>query len=446
MAEAAHSFPKSFLWGTATAGYQVEGGSENADFWDWEQIPGAVEDGQRSGLACDWWAGRRWEEDFDRAAADGHNALRLSVEWSRVEPSPARWDEDALDHYRQMVRGLRERGLTPMVTLHHFASPQWASNSTRNVWENGEVAALFERYARKVASVLGEFVNLWCTINEPNAFLIGCWVNGVMPPRKHDFRLAGQVAQNILRAHAAAYRVLHAVQPEAMVGLPIHFRPTLPAHPGFAPDEWAARTQHRMFSLMFSDAIRTGTVRRVLNRAASVPEARDTQDFVALQYYTTDVVRFDLSNPGELFGRRSFPAGAEADQVGFYASYPPGFFSALRWAHSFGLPIYITENGIGDAEDSLRRRYIISHLRQLWRAVNFNWDVRGYFHWSLVDNFEWDRGWSHRFGLYALDTATQKRTARESARLYSEIARGGALTSSLVQRYAPELVTAMFPG
>jgi beta-glucosidase len=446
MAEAAHTFPKSFLWGTATAGYQVEGGSQGADYWDWEQQSGSVVSGQRSGLACDWWAGRRWEADFDQAAADGHNALRLSVEWSRVEPSPSRWDEDALDHYRQMVKGLRDRGLTPMVTLHHFATPRWAANPKRNVWETGEAAALFERYARKVVMTLGEYVDLWCTINEPNVFFYRGWMEGVLPPRKRNIGLAMKVAGNILRAHAAAYKALHAVQAQAQVGLPIHFRPTLPAHPGFAPDEWAARSQYQMFSTLFPDAIQTGRLRQLLRRPALVPEAKGTQDFVALQYYTTDVVRFDLSNPGELFGRRSFPAGAETDGSGIYASHAPGFLSALRWARQARLPIYITENGIGGEEDSLRRRYIVTHLRQLWRAVNFNWDVRGYFHWSLVDNFEWERGWEHRFGLYALDRETQARTPRQSARLYSEIARSGALSSSLVHRYAPELHESMFPG
>jgi beta-glucosidase len=446
MAEAAYTFPKSFLWGTATSGYQVEGGSEGADLWDWEQQPGAVLGGDRSGLACDWWAGRRWEADLDTAAADGHNALRFSVEWSRVEPTPARWDEDALDHYRQMAKGLRDRGLTPMVTLHHFASPRWASNPKRNVWETGEVVALFERYVRKVAGALGEYVDLWCTINEPNSYFFQCWVQGALPPGRRNIGLALVVAGNILRAHAAAYKALHEVQPQAQVGLPIHFRPTLPAHPGFAPDEWVARSQYQMFSTLFPDAIATGRMRRIVRRPLLVPEAQGTQDFVALQYYSTDVVRFDLSNPRELFGRRTFPAGSEEDGSGIYASYAPGLFSALKWAHGLGLPIYITENGIGGEEDGLRRRYIISHLRQLWRAVNFNWDVRGYFHWSLLDNFEWDRGWQHRFGLYALDRETQARTPRQSARLYSEIARSGALSSSLVQRYAPELLETMFPG
>jgi beta-glucosidase len=268
----------------------------------------------------------------------------------------------------------------------------------------------------------------------------------VFPPRKKDIGLALRVAANVLRAHAAAYRAIHAVQPNAMVGLPIHLRPTLPAHPGFAPDEWAARTQFNLFSGLFSDAIATGRLRRLVGPALAVPEAKGTQDFIALQYYTADLVRFDLTNPAELFGRRTFPPAAEVDQAGVYASYPEGFYQALKWASHFRLPIYVTENGIGDVGDDLRQRFLLTHLRQLWRAVNFNWDVRGYFHWSLVDNFEWERGWSHRFGLYALDTETQIRTPRPSARLYSTIARTGTLTSALVHEYAPRLSAEMFPG
>jgi beta-glucosidase len=450
MPEATHTFPASFLWGTATAGYQMEGQSTQTEFWKWEQQPGKILGGRLSGDACDWWNGRRWQEDFDRAAADGHNALRLSVEWSRVQPARDRWDEAALDHYRQMVQGLRQRGLTPMVTLHHFVNPLWASEPT-HIWETGEVVRLFEQYTRKVVGALGEYVDLWCTINEPNTYMVQSWVRGVIPPQKKDIRLAFTVAANILRAHAAAYRAIHDLQPQAQVGLPVHFHWAMPAHAGFAPDEWATRTQFNSFSALFSSAVASGRLRRPVIWPVSVPEARGTQDFIGLQYYTTDVVRFDLSNPMELFGRRSFPPGAELDVIAAaggdgYANYPAGMFESLRWAQSFKLPIYITENGIGDNEDSLRRRYLIGHLRQVWRAVNFNWDVRGYFHWSLLDNFEWDRGWEHRFGLYALDPDTQVRTARPSARLYSEIARTHTLTSDMVTRYAPEIKEAMFPG
>jgi len=451
MAEAAHTFPANFLWGTATAGYQMEGQSTNTGFWQWEQVPGHILGARLSGDACDWWNGRRWQEDFDRAAADGHTALRMSVEWSRVQPERDRWDEYALDHYRQMVLGLRERGLTPMVTLHHFVNPLWAEAPGKNIWETGEVVGLFEQYARKVATALGEVCDLWCTINEPNSFMVQSWVRGVTPPQKKDIGLAFRVAANVLRAHAAAYRAIHAIQPEAMVGLPVHFHWMMPAHAGFAPDEWAMRSQFHSFSTLFTQAVASGQLRRPIIWPVSVPEARGTQDYIGLQYYTTDVVRFDLSNPGELFGRRSFPAGADLDDAAAsghdgYADYPAGFFESLRWAQAFKLPIYITENGFGVKDDAKRRRYLIGHLRQLWRGVNFNWDIRGYFHWSLVDDFEWDRGWEHSFGLYALDPDTQVRTARPSARLYSEIARTHTLTSDMVSRYAPELKAAMFPG
>ena len=443
MAEATHSFPKNFHWGTASAGYQYEGASANADFWQWEQGEGHIAQGHKSGRACDWWEGRRWQEDFDRAAADGHNALRMSVEWSRVEPTPARWDEEALDHYREMVKGLRDRGLTPMVTLHHYVNPLWIAE--RNALETGEGVALFERYVRKVVRALGEYVNLWCTINEPNAYMYHGWVEGVFPPGKKDIGLALRVARNILKMHAAAYRAIHELQPGALVGLPILFMPIEPAHPGSSLDQWVAQTQFNLFSGLFPDAIRTGRLRQLFG-GVPVPEAKGTLDFFGLQYYTASVARFDLTHPGELFGRRSFPPEAELDDAKYYASYPPGFYWSLKWAHQFDLPIYVTENGIGDAADRMRPRYLITHLRQLWRAVNFNWNVRGYFHWSLVDNFEWERGWTHRFGLYALDTETLARTPRRSAQLYSEICKSNSLSSDIVARYAPELLESMFPG
>jgi beta-glucosidase len=305
---------------------------------------------------------------------------------------------------------------------------------------------LFACYVEKVVQALGEHVDFWATINEPNIYIYFGWINGVFPPGKKDIFLAMRVAGNLLRAHAAAYRVIHALQPHARVGLPIHFRPISPAQPSFAPDVWVARTQFELFSTLFPDAVLTGRLRQVLRPSLSVPEAKGTQDYLALNYYSADVARFDLTNPMELFGRRSFPVGAETDGSGLYASHPPGMFDSLKWAHRLKLPIYITENGIGGEADSLRRRYLISHLRQAWRAVNFNWDVRGYFHWSLVDNFEWERGWTHRFGLYALDTATQLRTPRLSAALYAEICRTHTLASESVERFAPELMESLFPG
>ncbi|HLF03576.1 MAG TPA: family 1 glycosylhydrolase [Anaerolineales bacterium] len=431
------SFPENFLWGTAVAGYQCEGNSTNADWWQWEQGAGHIAEGHKSGRACDWWEGRRWQEDFDRAMNDGHTALRLSVEWSRVEPSPGRWDESALEHYREMVLGLRQRGLEPMVTLHHFANPVWVTE--QSLWETGEAVTLFEKYVSKVMSVLGEHARLWCTFNEPNVFFGNGWVGGVFPPGKKSVPLALKVTQTVARAHAAAYRAVHASRPDALVGLPIHFRPMEPANPANPLDRWVANTQFNLFSAVFPEALRFGKVRGPTG-SILLPEVKGAWDFFGLQYYTADVVRFDLANPGELFGRRSLPPGAELDDAKFYASYPPGLAWSLNWARQFGLPIIITENGIGDADDKMRPRYVLSHLIEVGKALRQGFDVRGYFHWSLVDNFEWERGWMHRFGLYALDTDTQQRTPRPSARMYSEICTSRAITPAIVSRYAPELM------
>ncbi len=443
MAEATFQFPKSFLWGTASAGHQMEGQDTNSDWWAWEQAPGHIQAGHTSGRACDWWEGRRWQEDFDRAAADGQSTHRMSVEWGRIEPSPGQWDESALDHYRQMVKGLKERGLEPMVTLHHYTNPLWLME--RAMWETGEAVALFERYTRKVVGALGDDVRLWCTINEPNAYIVHGWLEGVFPANKKNIILALKVAYHLLRAHSAAYRTIHDLQPQALVGLPIHFRPIEPAS-SWALDRWVAQAQFNLGVSLLPDAIRTGRLRQ-LGRSVAVPEAKDTLDYFGLNYYTADVTRFDPTLPAELFGRRSFPKGAEVDDAKLYASYPPGLGSSLRWIHRhFKIPIYVTENGIGDAADKMRPRYILTHLRELLRHVNFSWDIRGYYHWSLVDNFEWDRGWTHRFGLYALDKETQVRTPRRSAQLYAEICRSGVISSELVSRYAPDLLPTLFPG
>src|SRR5687768_6949253 len=180
MPQATYHFPRGFLWGTATAAHQVEGNNTNNQWWKWEQ------DGHTngtSGLACDWWGGR-WREDFDRAAEGQQNAHRLSIEWSRIQPTPDHWDENALDRYRDMVRGLAERGMTPIVTLHHFSDPLWLAE--KGGWERGAVSGHFEKYVRKVVEALKEYVTLWCTINEPNVLFAFGWVYGAFPPGKRD--------------------------------------------------------------------------------------------------------------------------------------------------------------------------------------------------------------------------------------------------------------------
>ena len=169
MPQATFHFPEGFLWGSATASHQVEGNQKNNNWSAWEQEPGRIINEDKAGLACDWWGGR-WKEDFDRAAAAGQNAHRMSLEWSRIQPEPDRWNENALDYYRDMVRGLVERKMTPLITLHHFSDPLWLVEM--GAWENDETPQLFARYVRKVVEALKEYVNIWTTINEPNGLYL----------------------------------------------------------------------------------------------------------------------------------------------------------------------------------------------------------------------------------------------------------------------------------
>lgn len=441
MPSASFHFPKGFLWGCATAAHQVEGNNTNNNWYRWEQESRTK---HKSGLACDWWGGR-WKEDFDRAAEGGQNAHRLSVEWSRIQPAPDRWDEDALEHYRLMLRGLHERGMTPLVSLHHFTDPLWLYEM--GGWENEAVVALFEKFVRKTVEALKEYCTLWCTINEPNVYALNGYLTGDFPPGKQDNKLAMRVLANMLRAHAAAYRAIHAIQPEARVGYALHYRPQVPANPASPLDRLMTNIRYSGINLAFPSGISTGVMRTPLGNFR-VPEAKGTQDYIGLNYYTVDTVAFDPRRPRELFTRAFYPKDADLSPTGFIANIPEGLFESIRWAQRTypNLPILITENGVEDADDRLRPRYLAQHIHQMWRAVNFNWPVKGYFHWSLVDNFEWERGWTQRFGLWGLELETQRRIRRPSVDLYAAICKENGLTSEMVQQYCPEVFEKIFPG
>jgi beta-glucosidase len=441
MAEAAFHFPNGFLWGTATASHQVEGGNKNNNWWAWEQEPGRILQGHKSGLACDWWNGR-WREDFDRAAEGGQNAHRFSIEWSRVQPAEDRWDEHALDRYRDMARGLRQRNMTALVTLHHFTEPLWLYE--QGGWENDASIDYFNKYTAKVVEALKEYVTLWCTINEPNVFSTFAYVLGDFPPGKKDFRTAMKVIENMARGHSLAYRTIHNIQPEARVGVAINYRGFQPSKPSFPPDKAAAGLQSRLFNDLFPKILSDGVMRLPFGRKR-IPEAKGTQDYLGINYYTKDLVSFNLSKPKEMFGRRYYEEGADLSDTGFIANKPEGMFEALKWGRQFNVPMIVTENGVEDADDDLRPRYLFQHIHQMWRAVNFNWPVKGYFLWTLVDNFEWERGWTQRFGLWELDVETQARRKRPSADLYAEICRENGLSSQMAARYTPEIKEQIFP-
>jgi beta-glucosidase len=436
-----HGFPESFLWGTATSSHQVEGDNQNNDWSRWEAIPGKIADGSRSGRACGWWSGA-WKEDLDRARQGHQNAHRLSIEWSRIEPSPGEWDAAALEHYRQMLVGARERGLQPIVAMHHFTNPLWLAE--QGGWLLPEACEWFARYASKVVAALGDLTGMWVTINEPNVYAYAAHASSEFPPGHESISEAIDVMANMARAHGLAYQAIHELQPNAQVGLAHHYRGMQPRRRWSPLDRSVARLRSSIFNEALPRAFQTGVLRLPWKKIP-IPEAKDSQDFFGLNYYTREQVAFDPTAVSELFGRSLYPDDVELSPSGFIANQPDGFWEALRWAHSFDLPIYVTENGIEDDEDSLRRRYLVDHVRKLWRAVNFNWRVKGYFHWTLVDNFEWERGWTQRFGLWRLDPTTQTRTKRPSADLYAAICKANALTTDIIEEYVPERMESLFP-
>jgi beta-glucosidase len=442
MPEAIFQFPRGFLWGTATSSHQVEGNNTNNNWSRWENEPGRIIEGQKAGLACDWWGGR-WKEDFERARDSGQNAHRFSVEWSRIQPAADRWDDEALGRYLEMVRWLVHNHMTPMVTLHHFSDPLWLVEM--GGWENDETPALFARYARRVVSTLREYVNLWITVNEPNVYILSGWIAGEFPPGKHDLGLAVKVAVNLIKGHAAAYKVIHELQPEAQVGIATNYRSFAPAHPWFPLDHLPTNIQNQVYNKAINDCLINGKLDLVLKKV-SIPEAAHTQDFIGLNYYSRDLVSFDLLKPGEFFGKRYYPKDAELSSTGFIANVPAGMWDGLKWAHSYALPVIITENGVEDHTDTLRPQYTIQHLYQVWRAANFNWRIKGYFHWSLVDNFEWERGWTQRFGLWGLDVESQHRIRRKSVDVYETICRENGISSQMVAKYTPEIFDKLFPS
>ena len=443
MIQAAYHFPRGFLWGTATAAHQVEGNNTNNQWWAWEQSGHTK---GTSGLAADWWGGR-WKEDLDRAAEAGQNAHRFSVEWSRIQPTPDTWDEDALERYRNMLRGMRDRGITPMITLHHFTDPIWLEE--KGGWETEAVVPLFERFVRKVVEALKEYCTLWCTINEPNGYALNGYVDHsgeVFPPGKANIKLAFHVMANLVRGHAAAYRAIHEIQREARVGFALNYRSFVPYRPWSPLDRLSVRIAFDSLNNSFTSALATGVMRSPVV-SIQIPEAKGTQDYFGFNYYTRDYVTFDLRKPKTLFANNFYAKDADLSENKFLANEPEGMFEGLKWIVRMfpNLPILITENGVEDNNDQLRPRYLAQHIHQVWRAVNFNWPVKGYFHWTLVDNFEWERGWTQRFGLWALDETTQKRTKRPSADMYAEICKENGLTSEMVQKYCPEVFEKLFP-
>lgn len=328
----------------------------------------------KSGQAADHY--NRFREDFALAKHLGHTAHRFSIEWSRVEPKRGMWDERQLIHYREVLQELKRLQLTSFVTLHHFTNPAWLKTG----FENPEAVERFGRYVEKIVTELGGLVDFWITINEPIVYgLKGYW-EGAWPPGVHRSpRRVLRVIGNLARAHRLAYQIIHKRLPKAPVGMAQHFVSGLPRWHNW----WF---NHRFFRTTVG-----------------------THDFIGVNYYFTH--------------KQKGWQGLRSDMG--WPMYPEGLTQVLLDVRQYHKPIYVTENGVADAPDRLRADFIRDHLRAIEAAQAAGADVRGYLHWSLLDNFEWDKGFGPRFGLVEVDYQTMERKPRPSAYVYKAIIEQG---------------------
>jgi beta-glucosidase len=429
--------PRGFLLGTSTASHQIEGGNEN-DWTAWERasFPDGtphIKDRSVSGPAADSW--NRFDEDVKSMKQLGSNAYRFGVEWSRLEPTPGVWNTEAFERYRQWAHTLRVQGIEPMVTLYHFTLPNWVAES--GGWENPATLDAFERFAGRVAQELGTDVDWWCTINEPNVLAVFGYMDGVWPPGKTDTVAAAHVLANLLEAHARAARQLRTHDTTdadgdgktTLIGLAHHVRFFQPAS-GSVTDTAVAGLTDTFFNESVPEALRTGRVSLFVPGSVSlqrdIPGLKGSIDYFGINYYTRDHIRQDASPS---LSHKYVPAGYDTNDLG-WELYPEGLYLLLERYATGGLPLVVTENGMDDRTGERRPYYLRSHLYAVEQAVARGVDVRGYFHWSLIDNFEWAEGYEPRFGLFRVDRgdAELTRQATPAVETFREAARNLGLT------------------
>jgi beta-glucosidase len=386
-------FPDGFVWGTATAAHQIEGGNWNSDWWRWEHTAGSGV-AEPSGDACDSW--HRWAEDADLVAELGLDTYRFSVEWARVEPEEGLVSNAALDHYRRVCEGLLERGVAPTVTFHHFTTPRWVAD--RGGWESPDTAARFAAYCEVLADRLGDVMARACTINEPNIVSVMGWGLGMFPPGTADMARVPAVNDVFVDAHRRAVDAIRAAAPGMPVGL----------------------------TLSMSDYVAVDGGEEEMGRQRALMEdgflaAAEGDDFIGVQTYS----RTRIGPDGHLGPEPGVPTLALG-----YEYWPEALGATVRraWEVLGGrVPVLVTENGIGTHDDRQRLEYLHAALRSLLGAIEEGVEVLGYTCWSLLDNFEWTFGYGPHFGLVEVDRTTFARTPKPSARWLAEVASANAL-------------------
>ena len=444
-------FPDGFLWGAATSAYQIEGSpladGAGASIWHrFSHSPGRTANGETGDLACDHY--RRYQSDVDLMKSLGLMAYRFSISWSRIFPGgTGRVNQAGIDFYSRLVDALLAAGIRPSVTLYHWDLP--AALDDRGGWLNPDVSHWFADYATTMYRALDDRVPMWATLNEPWVVTDGGYLHGVLAPGHRNLFETPIVSHNLLRAHGRAVQAYRSIG-KHQVGMVVNLEPKYPASQ--SPEDVAAAVRADAYmNRQYLDPILLGSHPAELKEvfAEAWPANADDDlalmhqpiDFLGINYYLRGVTRYD---PTALPLRASnVPQPQHAVTETGWEIYAPALTRVLLWVKERypAIPIYLTENGAavydpphtldGAVEDPLRVWYYREHLKAAHTAIRHGVDLRGYFAWSLLDNYEWSLGYSKRFGIVHVNFETQERTPKSSARFYSEVIRsnGASLTA-----------------
>lgn len=458
------TFPDGFLWGTATAAYQIEGAAtedgRGQSIWDtFSHTPGRTLNGDTGDVACDHY--HRWRDDLDHIAALGVDAYRLSISWPRVQPGgQGPLNTAGVDFYKRLLDGLNERGVRPVVTLYHWDLPQELEDA--GGWPSRDTALRFADYAEHMARELGDRVHMWTTLNEPWCSAYLGYASGVHAPGRAEPDAALAAVHHLSLGHGMAVRAIRGERPDAKVSVTLNLHVVRPADADDAQDRDAVRKIDAIANRAFLGPMLDGTYPEDLLadtthvsdwsfvRDGDTAAAQQPLDVLGVNYYSTQIVRHvppgrsASQDDGHASGAGSPWVGA--DDVEFVR--PPGPYTAMGWnidpsgltelltglGRTYpGLPLMVTENGAafadeigadGAVHDPQRIEYLRGHIAAVGEAIDAGVDVRGYFAWSLLDNFEWSFGYDRRFGLIYVDYPTQKRIWKDSATWYRDLIAG----------------------
>lgn len=411
------NFPPGFLWGSASSAFQVEGDCLTHDFYDWA-LKGRIKDGTNPKDAVFFW--KNYKSDISLMKRMHHSAARIGIEWARIEPEEGFFDENSIAVYRDMLKTMRKAKIAPMVTIHHFANPMWLIK--KGGWKNRDVIDSFARFVDKIVPALGDLVDIWITINEPNVYASQGFFAGIFPPGEKNFFSMLRVQKNMALAHVKAYHLIHSIHKtmgfsRAKVGVAHHLRTFDPARPLNLLDRFSAYLHKKIFNDSFLSVINRNGI---------------TLDIFGINYYSGDLASF----PVTLKGRVELPKNKLNWDI-----YPEGLYRVImEYWKRYKLPVHITENGTCDDNDELRPEYILNHLYQVSRAAEHGADVSGFYHWSTMDNFELVDGLMSRFGLIHIDHNSPKRTRKikKSGKLYAEISKENAITPAITKKFLPD--------